>query len=329
MKTRKHHLRKTHNKSNKTIDRILLVVIMFIATGLRLSVLLQRPFQIEESFSLWVEVLVALLSIGTIYLIYLIGQQWFNRKVGLFSAAFFAVSQFTVFYNQLALPYSAGLFFVLLMVWLWYKVVFETKTPTIGVYTGFAFSACACSLMQYFSMAQAGLIFLTGLLFLPKERRKAYWLSVTSALLFSAAMLLVFCNYFPFGRNITTGPSILSIKYIIDVLQYTMNNSHLFIFVMGIVIILPFILGKRDKSRNPLRWVGIVWFVIIFGATFAYSLFHGPILQNNILIFSYPFLIIVAFSAFKNRTLSPWQNALVVAAILFAGVSSFFLDLRY
>jgi drug/metabolite transporter (DMT)-like permease len=93
-------------------------------------------------------------------------------------------------------------------------------------------------------------------------------------------------------------------------------------FSVGIIILLPLILGKRNKSRNPLRWVGIAWFVIIFGAALAYSLLREPILQYNILIFNYPFLIMAAFSLFKNRTLSPWQNALVVAVILFVGTSS-------
>ena len=142
----------------------------------------------------WVKLPFALMGIGSVYLVYLIGRQWFNRKVGLFSAAFFAVSQFTVFYSQLARPYSAGLFFVLLMAWFWYKVVFGTKKPALGVYIGFALSAWACSLMQYFSIAQAGLIFLTGLLFLPKERRKAYWLSGVGAVLLFAPTLPIFIN---------------------------------------------------------------------------------------------------------------------------------------
>ena len=101
-----------------------------------------------------------------------------------------------------------------------------------------------------------------------------------------------------------------------------MNDSSLFMFSVGIIILLPLILGKRNKSRNPLRWMVIAWFVIIFAAALAYSLLREPILQYNILIFSYPFLIMAAFSLFKNRTLAPWQNALVVAVILFVGTSS-------
>lgn len=81
----------------------------------------------------WVKLPFALMGIASIYLIYWIGRQWFNSKVGLLSAAFFAVSQFTVFYSQLARPYAPGLFFVLLMAFFWYKIVFGIKRPKTGV----------------------------------------------------------------------------------------------------------------------------------------------------------------------------------------------------
>ena len=62
---------------------------------------------------------------------------------------------------------------------------------------------------------------------------------------------------------------------------------------------------------------------------FVYSLYREPILQHSTLIFSYPFVIIVAFSLFKSRTLSPWQTALVVAVILFVGTASLIMERRH
>ena len=274
----------------------------------------------------WVKLPFALMGIGSIYLVYLIGRQWFNRKVGLFSAAFFAVSQFTVFYSQLARPYSAGLFFVLLMAWFWHKIVFEVKKPKVGTYIGFALSAWACSLIQYFSIAQAGLIFLTGLFFLPKERRKAYWLSGIGALVLFAPTLPIFYQQLFVSGSIGGWLKAPKGTFLLDFLQYTMNYSTLFMFTVGIVILLPLILGKRDRSRNPLRWAGLAWFVIIFIIAFVYSLLREPILQQSTLIFSYPFVIIVAFSMFKNRTLPPWQTALVVGAVLFSGCTSLIME---
>ena len=367
---RKHRLRKPHIKTDRRLDGFLLIVIMLVASVLRLWKLGQVPFMHDEFSALlrtrfdsfhdfiqqgimpdshpigveallwfwvrifgwnefWVKLPFALMGIGSIYLIYLIGQQWFNRKVGLLSAAFFAVSQFTVFYSQLARPYSAGLFFVLLMAWFWYKVVFGTRTPSRGTYIGFALSAWACSLIQYFSIAQAGLIFLTGLLFLPKERRMAYWLSGIGAVVLFAPTLPIFYQQLFVSGSIGGWLAKPKTTFLTDFIQYTMNYSGLFMFAVGVIILLPVIIGRRDKSRNPLRWVGLVWFFIIFFLAFAYSLLREPILQQSTLIFSYPFVVIVAFSLFKSRTLSPWQTALVVSVILFVGVTSLVMTRRH
>ena len=369
-KMRKHHLRKPHIQSSRTMDYILIGVIVAVAALLRLWRLGQVPFMHDEFSALlrtrfdnlhdfiqqgimpdshplgvqvflwgwanifgwsefWVKLPFALMGIGSVYLIYLVGQQWFNRKVGLFSAAFFAVSQFTVFYSQLARPYSAGLFFVLLMAWFWYKVVFETKTPTKGVYVGFTLSTWACSLIQYFSIAQAGLMFLTGLLFLPKERRKAYWISGLAAVALFSPTLPVFYQQLFVSGSIGGWLSAPNGLFWLDFVRYTMNYSQLFMFAVGVIILLPVLINRRDKSNNPLRWVGLAWFLIIYLIAYGYSMFREPILQRSTLIFSYPFLVIVAFSLFKNRTLSPWQNALVVAVILFAGTTSLVMNRRH
>ena len=367
---RPHHLRKAHNKSSKTLDLVLIGVIILAAAVLRLWKLGDVPFMHDEFSALlrtrfdnfhdfiqqgvmpdshpigvqlflwgwvklfgmnefWVKLPFALMGIGSIYLIYLIGRQWFNRKVGLFAAAFFAVSQFTVFYSQLARPYSAGLFFVLLMAWFWYKIVFETQKPKLGIYLGFALSAWACSLMQYFSIAQAGLIFLTGLFFLPKERRKAYWLSGIGAVLLFAPTLPIFYQQLFVSASIGGWLAAPKATFLLDFIQYTMNYSQLFMFTVGIIILLPILLGKRDKLNNPLRWAGLAWFVIIFAIAFIYSLYREPIIQHSTLIFSYPFVIIVAFSLFKNRTLTSWQTVLVVAALLFVGITSLIMTRRH
>ena len=298
-----------------------------------------HPIGVEAFLWLWVRIFgwsefgvklpFVLMGIGSVYLIYIIGRQWFNRKIGLFSAAFFAVSQFTVFYSQLARPYAAGLFFVLLMAFFWHKVVFGTKTPTMKTYIGFALSAWACSLIQYFSIAQAGLIFLTGLFFLPKDRRKAYWLSGIAAVVLFAPTLPIFWQQLFVSGSIGGWLAAPKSTFLIDFIQYTMNYSMLFMFAVGIIILLPLIIGKRSKQKNPLRWAGIAWFVIIFAIAFIYSLTREPILQQSTLIFSFPFVIIVAFSLFGSRTLSPWQTALVVAAILFVGTASLIMERRH
>ncbi|MDD4107577.1 MAG: glycosyltransferase family 39 protein [Prolixibacteraceae bacterium] len=64
-----------------------------------------------------------IMGIESVCLIYLIGQKWFNETVGLISASYLASTQFVVLYSQIARPYISGLFFSMLMVYYWTKII--------------------------------------------------------------------------------------------------------------------------------------------------------------------------------------------------------------
>ena len=268
---------------------------------------------------LWVKLPFALMGIGSIFLIYVIGKQWFNSKTGLLAAAFFAVSQLTIFHSQLARPYSAGLFFVLLMTFFWNKILLDQKKTSIGVCIGFAISTCLAALAHNFSAAQAGLIFLTGLFFLKKERRSAYWLSGIGALLLYSPHLPVFYYQTFVKGGIGGWLARPDNDFLLHFLRYSMNYTPLFMFAVGFLIIFPFILGKQQKRSFPIRWAAIAWFAIIFALAFAYSLLREPILQYSTLIFCYPFLVLTAFSFYKNHSMTMKQTVITIVAFLFIG----------
>ena len=63
------------------------------------------------------------MGIFAILLVYLVAKKWYNETVGLISAAFIASIQYTVMYSQIARPYISGLFFSLLMVHYWSRLI--------------------------------------------------------------------------------------------------------------------------------------------------------------------------------------------------------------
>ena len=267
----------------------------------------------------WVKLPFALMGIGSVFLIYVIGKQWFNRKVGLLGAAIFAVSQFTVFYSQLARPYAAGLFFVLLTTFFWNKILFDLKKPSVGTVIGFAVAACLSALAHNFSAAQAGLIFLTGLFFLKKERRLAYWLGGLGALILYAPHLPIFYHQTFVNGGIGGWLARPKLSFLPDFLRYTMNYAPLFMFAVGLLIVLPFILQKPEKRRKPIRWAPVAWFIIVFALAFVYSLLREPIIQYSTMLFCYPFLVLAALSFHRNNSMTKIETAIAVLAILFIG----------
>lgn len=94
----------------------------------------------------------------SVLLIYKLGKLWFNETVGWLCAALMAVSQFPVMYSQIARPYISGLFFSLLMVWYWSKII---NNPNKGFWRngiGFVLAASLCTYNHHFSMLFAAIV---------------------------------------------------------------------------------------------------------------------------------------------------------------------------
>lgn len=280
----------------------------------------------------WLKLPFALMGAASVYLIFIIANQWFNKNVGLVSAAFVSVSELFLFYSQLARPYSPGLFFTLLFVYFWNRIIFDKQRVTFWTCVGFALSAFLAAEMQMFSMAQAGLIALTGLFFLKnidKQRRKAYlWSCVAAIILFLPTFPIFYYQLFVYG-SIGGWLSKPASTFFTDFLQYSMNFSNLFIFTMLVVILLPIIVGNRTKDRkNSIRICCLIWFIVPFAVALAYSYLKEPIIQYSTLIFSFPFLIICAFSFF-DETISKRIMTAVVGFVLLFGITSLIIDRQY
>ena len=93
---------------------------------------------------------------------------------------------------------------------------------------------------------------------------------------------------------------------VIDYVRYSMYDSYLFMFTMGLLIVLPFILGRWNKKMRIIGWVSIAGFFLL------------PLLF-------FPFLIITLFSFYRNSTMTKSQTVLAVVGLLFIGTCALIL----
>ncbi|MGN0033712.1 MAG: glycosyltransferase family 39 protein [Candidatus Limimorpha sp.] len=280
----------------------------------------------------WLKLPFALLGVASVYLVFVVARQWFNKNVALLSAAFFSVSELFVFYSQLIRPYSPGLFFVLLLVFFWNKMLSPDAKFSVGTCAGFALSAFCAAEIQMFSMMQAGIIAIAGLFSLnklEKKRRYAYLISCLCAvLLFLPSLPVFYYQIFVYG-SIGGWLSAPQQSFLFDFLSYSMNYSKLFMFCMLVVVLLPIVLGcKKQGGKLGIRLFCLISFAIPFIIAFVYSLLKEPILQFSTLIFSFPFLIILALS-FYDENVSKTAMTVVTACVLFVGLSSLIIDRQY
>ncbi len=281
---------------------------------------------------LWLKLPFALMGVASVYLTYVIANQWFNKNIGLLSAAVVSVSQLFVLYSQLIRPYTPGLFFILLLVYFWNNILFSEKRPTFGTYAGFALSAFCAAEIHMFSTAQAGLIALTGLLFfknLEIDRKKAYLWSCAAAVILYLPTFPIFYHQFFVEGGLAGWLARPKTDFLVTFLSYTLNYSDVFIFTVLIALLLPFILQKSSRDgRISIRIISFCWFLIPFLIAFVYSLLRQPIIQYSTLLFSFPFLIIAVFSFFDEK-ISVKTIGIVVGLILLTGVTSLIFDRQY
>lgn len=275
----------------------------------------------------------ALMGVASVYLVFKIGQQWFNNNVGLLSAAFVTVSELFVFYSQLIRPYSPGLFFILLFVYFWSKLLFTEDRISIKTCIGFALAAFMSSQIHNFSLAQAGLIYLSGFLFLKKDNKlqiKAYLLSGIGALLLFIPTSPIFYYQFFVSGGIGGWLTMPELSFLPDFLRYTLNYSQLFIFSSIILIISPFLVNKVNKDNKiALRIVGLLWFFIPLTLAFVYSKLKEPILQFSTLIFGFPFFVIILFSFYDSIKVTFVEKLVAIGVIIIVGMSSLIFDRQY
>ena len=154
-----------------------------------------------------------------------------------------------------------------------------------GLLSGLLFSLIAT--------AGVGLVYCLGKLW---NCRKT---GLLAAAFFAVSQLSMFKGQLP---DITTPwPELL-----VDYLRYSMYDSYLFMFASGILVILPFILGRWNKKIRIISWVSIAGFLFL------------P-------LFFFPFFIISVFSFYRISTMSKTQSVIAVVSLLFIGCCALFL----
>jgi uncharacterized membrane protein len=266
--------------------------------------LLKLPFILSGTLSIW--------------LVYKIAARWFNETTGLFTAAFMSVIQYTVFYSQLARPYSAGMFFTLLSVWYWTKIVFDEKTSK-KIYLYFILATAASIYIHAFTLFFAILQFFTGLLFVKGRKLQGYLKAWIITGILYAPHIPIFAAQLQRG-DIGGWLKAPSPQFLINFTKYVFQFNYGFLsIVLVITIYLSARYFNKGKKEVTFRIVATAWFLITFLTAYFYSVLRNPVLQYSTLYFVFPFITMVFFSFIKKLNLK--LNITGVLIIMVSGIS--------
>ena len=259
----------------------------------------------------------ALMGVGSVLMTWFIGKRWFTSTTGFFSATLMSVTQYNIFYSQLARPYAAGLFFTLMAVWLWTKVVFDDK-PGKSAWVWFVIFMAANSYIHAFTLFFNLMLGATGLFFTRGRRLKNYlWSGLAILLLFLPGISVFLAQL---GRG-DIGGWLAAPKagFLLDYFFYLFHFSRWFLtLTIAILLFLSVKYYNRDKAVVKFRIIGASWFVITFLVAFIYSVYRSPIIQYSTLLFVFPFFVMVVFSFIGRLPKSTLLIALLI--ITSAGV---------
>jgi len=285
-------------------------------------------------------VFIALLSIATVFLLYFIGQRWFNRPVGLISAFLFAISPVVIKYSNFIWNPNIMPFFSLLFIYFFFEA-FRSKKYHYFLYSSLAFVMVMNS--HYLGLALlpfTGLFWLYSLIKFIKSKSKQlkpfltytflaifiFILSLTPQILFdlkhdgqNIKALMTFFTQRETTVNIKPYKAIPIIPSLFDQINTRLlagKNE-----TVGLIVSIAFIVGLlplliKFKKQKPVFWIAFFWYLSglvalalykqhIYDHYFAF-LFPAVFLLAGFLIhrFKYigiPFLILITVFSFLEN----------------------------
>ncbi len=238
-------------------------------------------------------------GVGSVALLYSIAKSWFGTTTADFSATALAILEFPILYSQLARPYSFGLFFSLLTVWYWNKLLFSSNKKILQNTIAYGLATALCMLTHYFAFFFAMIVALTGFIYLKKETWKYYIGAGIIALLLFLPHLSISLHQFSMGgigQWLAKPEKDFLWKYIL----YGLNDSPFLLAGITSVVLLSILVYHLDLTISKFQIISIVWFIIPFIVGYLYSVLVNPVIQYSTLLFSFPFLLIFIFSFFKE-----------------------------
>ena len=236
----------------------------------------------------------AILGVASVYLLYLVGSLLFSRRVGLFSAALFAVTVNNVFISRVGLQESYVIFFTLLAV---YFFLMALQRDKYLIWTGVALGLAFLTKYTTFVLIP---IFLTYLLLFKRDyfRNAKLWFGALAVILIFSPiiiynlMLYKSVGHFDFqfsyvlGQDPEVWKSAPGKEEVGSLSDRTRNfipalissNSWLFLALFGFSI--PFI--RKNKILLISIIFLILWIILFIGPTVRFLTILAPFMALNI-----------------------------------------------
>ncbi|MPM13193.1 hypothetical protein SDC9_59548 [bioreactor metagenome] len=252
----------------------------------------------------WIKMPFILSGIASVYLIWKIGREWFSPNVGLLSAATVAFMQYFIVYSQIARPYSSGLFFTLLMLLGWSRLVLTGTKKVRRNQIIFILGGVLCAYNHHFSFLMVVLAGITGVFMVRGKELMRYLLSCLIIVLLYIPEIPVTLHQLSLG-GVEQWLNKPTPHFFIDYGKYIFHFSKIAAATFILIVLFGIIsaIVRRNFRIRKIQIIALIFGLIPVAAGYLYSIYFSALLQFSVLIFSFPMLILVSFSFFEKANL--------------------------
>ncbi|MEX1001183.1 MAG: glycosyltransferase family 39 protein [Crocinitomicaceae bacterium] len=240
----------------------------------------------------WMRFPFVLCGVLSIWVIFLIGNRWLNRSVGLIAAMFLSLLYFPIMNSEFARPYSPALLFSLLSAYFYLKLLFSNeRTYRDAVFLGL--SVVAAMYCHYFALLFVGWLCLSGLIFLKRSHLTYFLTAAVIVILLYAPHIPITQYHLGVGGLQWLGPP--NNLWLLDFLFYAFNASVLLLSVILAFLLLSIVMRDETiEQKNPRVYaLFAIWFFGIYLIGHIFSLYSTPVLKFPVMLFAFPFLLLL------------------------------------
>ncbi len=237
------------------------------------------------------------MGIAALFFLYRFAAAWTSPAAALLSIAFIGTVQYTVMYAQIARPYAAGFFTCALLM--------DQITRALGgrkwAWTGLALAAALCAYVHHFTLLFALLAGLCLLFLAPPVERKRVLLAGGLALLLYLPELPITWRQFGYGgvgQWLAPPTTIWLPEYVAWIFQFSIPLA---VVVLGVALLgWTRAFRSKDEGASPFILLCLILALVPLAVGYGYSVWHAPVLQYSVVIFSFPFLVFPLFAGWRS-----------------------------
>lgn len=284
----------------------------------------------------------AIIGIGCVYGIYLLGKVLYNKRVGLIAALLLSINIFHITYSQEARPYVLLVFFTIIS---FYRLVLYIKKPSLknallfGLFAGLIINAHFVGLITVFAQF---LLLLFILLITPKEEKSTFFkLSFYSGITAFLVMLPTYRLFFKMSKYHSGWLTLPGPDGFTIIFKQFLGNTEMLVFVFSLLFIFYFInlfkqketgLSLKKIKNNRLIFSAILFFTWIFLSiplSIIKSYLDEPMILSRYFIHLLPALMLIlaiAIDLIKNKIA---KVLLILLVVIFSLVDIFIVKNYY